>query len=158
MRDELISDVPLWTPLHSCAKAGRLARTYIQQLCKDTGCSPGDRSEAMNDREEWRERARDIRAVGTTRWWWWWNYCYLRAIDPQSLSSIAFNKRLVWVIICCKRNLNNSVGTFLYILGLIEWIGPVWPSNRDLSVENHMISLVAGSQIAQPPRFRSQAL
>ena len=35
-RDELISDVLLWTPTHGCAKAGRLARTYIQQLCEDT--------------------------------------------------------------------------------------------------------------------------
>ena len=31
-RDELISDVLLWTPTHGRAKAGRPARTYIQQL------------------------------------------------------------------------------------------------------------------------------
>ena len=31
-RDELISDVLLWTPSHGWAKAGRPARTYIQQL------------------------------------------------------------------------------------------------------------------------------
>ena len=41
------------------------ARTYIQQLCQDTGCSPEDLPEAMNDREKWRERVRDIRASGT---------------------------------------------------------------------------------------------
>ena len=41
-RDELISDVILWTPTHGRAKAGRPARTYIQQLCEDTGCSPED--------------------------------------------------------------------------------------------------------------------
>ena len=39
-RDELISDVLLWTPSRGRAKAGRPARTYIQQLCEDTGCSP----------------------------------------------------------------------------------------------------------------------
>ena len=61
-RDELISDVLLWTPTHGRAKAGRPARTYIQQLCEDTGCCPEDLPEAMNDREEWRERVRDIRA------------------------------------------------------------------------------------------------
>ena len=61
-RDELISDVLLWTPTHGCAKAGRPARTYIQQLCEDTGCCPEDLPEAMNDREKWRERVRDIRA------------------------------------------------------------------------------------------------
>ena len=48
------------------------ARTYIQQLCEDTGCSPEDLPGAMNNREKWRERVRDIRATSTTWWWWWW--------------------------------------------------------------------------------------
>ena len=65
-KGELISDVLLWTPAYGQAKAGRPARTYIQQLCEDTGCSPEDLSKAMNDREKWRERVRDIRAGGTT--------------------------------------------------------------------------------------------
>ena len=71
-RDELIRDVLLWTPTHGRAKAGRPARTYIQQLCEDTGCRPEDHPRAMNDREEWRKRVRDIRATSTTWWWWWW--------------------------------------------------------------------------------------
>ena len=50
-RDELISDVLLWTPSHGGAKTGRPARTYIQQLCVDMGCSPEDLPRAMNDRE-----------------------------------------------------------------------------------------------------------
>ena len=69
-RDELLSDVLLWTPTYDQANAGRPARTYTQQLCEDTGCSPEDLPEAMNDREKWRERVRDICAGGTT-WWWW---------------------------------------------------------------------------------------
>ena len=71
-RDELISDVLLWTPTYGRAKAGRPARTYIHQLYEDTGCSPEDLPEAMNDWEKWRERVRDIYASGTTWWWWWW--------------------------------------------------------------------------------------
>ena len=71
-RDELISDVLLWTPTYGRAKAGRPARTYIPQLWEDTGCSPEDPPRAMNDRVEWRERVRDIRATSTTWWWWWW--------------------------------------------------------------------------------------
>ena len=67
-RDELIRDVLLWTPTHGRAKAGRPARTYIQQLCEDTGCCPEDLPRAMNDREEWRERVRDICA--TSAIWW----------------------------------------------------------------------------------------
>ena len=70
-KDELISDVLLWTPAYGQAKAGRPTRTNIQQLCEDTGCSPEDLPETMNDGEKWRERVMDIRAGGTT-WWWWW--------------------------------------------------------------------------------------
>ena len=73
-RDELISDVLLWTPTYGWVKAGRATRTYIQQ---DTGYSPRDLPEAMNDREKWRERVRDIRASGTTWWWWWYIYIYV---------------------------------------------------------------------------------
>ena len=51
-RDELISDVLLWTTTYGRAKPGRPARTYIQQLCEDTRCSPEDLPEAMNDREK----------------------------------------------------------------------------------------------------------
>ena len=71
-RDELIRDVLLWTPTHGRAKAGRPARTYIQQLCEDTGCCPEDLLRAMNDREKWRERVRDTSATSTTWLWWWW--------------------------------------------------------------------------------------
>ena len=71
-RDELISDVFLWTPTHGRAKAGWPAWTYIQQLCEDTGCCPEDLPEAMNDREKWWERVRDIHATSMTWWWWWW--------------------------------------------------------------------------------------
>ena len=50
--DKLISDVLLWTPTYGREKAGRPARTYIQQLCEDTGWSLEDLLEAMNDREK----------------------------------------------------------------------------------------------------------
>ena len=81
--DELIRDVLLWIPTHGRAKAGRPARTYIQQLCEDTGCCPEDLPRAMNDREEWRKRVRDIRAASTI-WWWWWH------LDVLSIEKGAF--------------------------------------------------------------------
>ena len=65
-RGELISDVLLWTSSYGQAKAGRPARTYIQQLCEHWGCSPEDLPVAMDDRDKWRERVRDIRVDGTT--------------------------------------------------------------------------------------------
>ena len=71
-KDELISDVLLWTPAYGQAKAGRPARSYIQQLCEDTGCSPEDLPEAMNNRKKWRERVRDICTSVTT-----WLYIYI---------------------------------------------------------------------------------
>ena len=80
-KDEIVSDVLLWTPAYSQSKAGRPARTFIQQLCDDTGCNPEDLPEAMNDRETWRERVRDIRASRTSWWWWWFvpfNLCDLK--------------------------------------------------------------------------------
>ena len=79
-KDELISDVLLWTPAYGQAKAGRPARTYIQQLCEDTGCSPEDLPKAMNDREKWRERVRYIRASGTT----WWRVGFRSLVEEES--------------------------------------------------------------------------
>ena len=83
-KDEIVSDVLLWTPAYGQSKAGRPARTFIQQLCDDTGCNPEDLPKAMNDRQTWRERVRDIHASRTSWWWWWW-YIYIRG---------AFNKFL----------------------------------------------------------------
>ena len=73
---EFISDVLLWTTAYGQAKAGWPARTYIHQLCEDTGCSPEDQPEAMKDREKWWERVRDIRARSTT-WWRWWLFQHM---------------------------------------------------------------------------------
>ena len=53
-RDELIIDILLWTPSYERAKAGRPTRTYLQQLCADTGWIPEDQPEAMDDKEGWR--------------------------------------------------------------------------------------------------------
>ena len=60
-KNDLISDILLWTPSHWRAKAGRPAGTYIQQLCASTGCSLEDLPGVMDDREGWWERVREIR-------------------------------------------------------------------------------------------------
>ena len=111
-KDELISDVLLLTTAYGQAKAGWPARTYIQQLCEDTGCSPEDLPKAMNDWEKWRERARDIRASGTTWWWWWWytifkkEYVIIRGvcrihIGPMYIETTTnFFFKLSWVYSC----------------------------------------------------------
>ena len=111
-RDELISDILPWTPSHGRAKAGRPARTYTQQLCEDTGCSPEDLPDAMNDREGCWERVWDIRADGTTRWWWalygtlkyvWFSFFTVAKMDsvPQMLK--------IWVWAEVKDKILNPV-------------------------------------------------
>ena len=57
-KSELINDVLQLTSSHGLARVGQLAWNYQQQLCTDTGCS-------MEDRDEWLERIREIRASGT---------------------------------------------------------------------------------------------
>ena len=71
--DELVSDVLLWNPSHGRAKVGGPTRTYIRQLCANTGYSLEDLLEAMDDREWWREKVMDIRA-DDAKWWWWYHY------------------------------------------------------------------------------------
>ena len=93
-KDELISDVLLWTPTYDRTKEGRLARIYIQQLCEDTRCSPEDQLEAMNDREKWRERVRDIHAG----WWWWYIYLLLYQSTNLSISLWAHTCQYVFII------------------------------------------------------------
>ena len=55
-RNELVSDVLLWTPSHGRAKAGRPARTYMQHLCADTECT------LKTNRKQWK-----IQRGGETR-------------------------------------------------------------------------------------------
>ena len=59
---------------HSCGLVLHLSKklSKLKKLCADTGCSPEDLPDAMDDREGWRERVRDIRADIVTWWWWWW--------------------------------------------------------------------------------------
>ena len=90
-RDELIRDLLLWTPTHGRSKAGRPARTYIQQLCEDRWCCPEDLPRAMNDRKEWRERVRDIRATSATWWGWWYT--------KESNTSLRINKERIFSLL-----------------------------------------------------------
>ena len=80
-------------PHYGRAKAGRPARTYTQQLCEVTGCSPEDLLKMMNDTEKWRERVRNIRASGTTWWWWWWWWKPFIILYDISLSTCLYLTR-----------------------------------------------------------------
>ena len=107
-------------PTYGRAKAGRPARTYIQQLCEDTGCSPKDPPEAMNDREKWWERVRDIRA-GSKTWWW-----IVVSKEGHTDSLLALDKphhnRFPWKNCICKQCfLLSTFGKIQLIYWMILW-------------------------------------
>ena len=81
-RDKLISDVLLWTPTYGRAKAGRLARTYIQQLCEDTGCSPEDLPEARD---------------GQGYQCWWHDMMMMMMIILFSIYCFDSSKGILWI-------------------------------------------------------------
>ena len=60
----LIKNILLWTQSHGRAAVGHLARSYLQQLCTDTGCSLVESAKMTDDRGEWRGRVREIHAQG----------------------------------------------------------------------------------------------
>ena len=124
-RDELIRDVLLWIPTHGRAKAGRPARTYIQQLCEDTGCCPEDLPRAMNDREEWRERVRDIRAASTI-WWWWWFQCGKRLIHPQHIHTHTHT------------HTHTNIYIYIYIIISYRQHGYPWPFSPLLPIVHRL--------------------
>ena len=109
-KDEPVSDVLLWTPTYGQAKAGRPARTYIQQLCEDTKCNPEDLPEAMNDREKWREMVRDICAGGTTSWWWY-IYIYIYIYNLSLWIDLSY----IYIYIYIYIYLSLSLSLYIYI-------------------------------------------
>ena len=85
-KDNLISDVLLWTPLYRCTSAWQPARTYLQQFCTDTGCSLG-RPAGSNGWQRWmQERFKEIRTSCMTSWWWF-------------ILQLWLNRRADWVLL-----------------------------------------------------------
>ena len=68
-KDELISNVLLWSLSHGRASVGWSTRTYLQ-FWTDTEYSLEDLPEVMDDRDKWWKRVREIRASSMI-WWWW---------------------------------------------------------------------------------------
>ena len=69
-KDEFISDIHLWTHHMDEQRQDDQLEVYIQQLCANTGCSLEDLSGAMDDKDGWQERVREIHA-GSATWWWY---------------------------------------------------------------------------------------
>ena len=57
------------------------------------GCSPEDLLEAMDGREGWRERVRDIRAVDVTWWWYIYIYIYIYIYDRYNELDVMLKRK-----------------------------------------------------------------
>ena len=82
---EHVSDISLWISSHRYASVGWPTRTYLQQLCTDTGYRLENLPEMMDDQDEWWERVREIHASSTI-WWWIINQDSCFICIPVSLS------------------------------------------------------------------------
>ena len=86
-------DILLWTPSHGRKKAWQAVRTYIQQICAVTGCSVEDLPGAMDYREGWGKRVREIHTGGLTWWWWWYG-------QGATVGHFLSRLQLVWIHSC----------------------------------------------------------
>ena len=62
-KDQVVSDLILWTPNHGKANVGRPSETYTKQLTGNADCQFEDLTRAMEDREYWRGRVNMVWAV-----------------------------------------------------------------------------------------------
>ena len=68
-KDELISDILLWTLSPGHTRFCRPAKNYIHQLCFNTRRL----AKAMDYRDGWWEKIKRIHTADTLWWWWgWW--------------------------------------------------------------------------------------
>ena len=65
-KQELASDLLLWTPRQGQFRVGRPATTYIDQLCVDVGCLPEDLPTLMQDHDGRRDRVMNVRQMMMT--------------------------------------------------------------------------------------------
>ena len=60
-KNELVSDVLLWTPKHGQRSHGRPANTFIDQMVEVTECEVEELINLMDTRDEWKKRVLECR-------------------------------------------------------------------------------------------------
>ena len=118
-KDELISDVLLWTPSHRWAKVGRPGKTYIRQLYADTGCSLEDLPGAIDDRDGCRERVREFRASSAT-WWWWQTFLKGDILDKYPQGFFFLSRQCSLLLLVSNINYEQCKKIDLFLL-LLLW-------------------------------------
>ena len=105
-KNELSSNVLLWTPSHRHASVGWPTRTYLQQLCTDTGCSLEDLPKVIDDRNGERESGKPVLAG--------WHDDDLLSIQKKFFySGNLFNLKLIHIF---KRELDGGVEVFFLVV------------------------------------------
>ena len=66
-KNEVVSDVLLWLPIHGRRYRGRSAKTFVDQLMEDTSCNYEELPNSMMNREEWRVHVNQCRASSTCK-------------------------------------------------------------------------------------------
>ena len=62
-KNEVISDLILWSPKHGKRKVGRPNKTFVRQLTDDVNCELEDLPKLMEDRTLWKDRVKLVRAI-----------------------------------------------------------------------------------------------
>ena len=145
-QDEFISYILLWTSSHGHVGVRQPARTYLQQLCMDTRCSLEDLLEAMNDRDKWHKRVREICTSDTTWGWRWWWYIYIYIYIHENVQKMKKHKIFKgWFY-----SLN-------YYFSITNYITQIW--NRMLPYRNKMFKTFSSFSlllIIHAPWWRSK--
>ena len=64
-KQQLVSDLLLWSPNHGKGPVGRPSITYIDQRCRDTECPPNHLPVLLQGRDRWGDRLMNDRASST---------------------------------------------------------------------------------------------
>ena len=65
-------------------------KSYIHQLCADTGCSLEDLSGVMDDRDRWQKEVRKHHHISVT--WRWWD-CYIYCCTANTIKNNTIKER-----------------------------------------------------------------
>ena len=92
-KEELLSDLLLWTPNHGHINVGQQAKTSIYQLCVDTGCHLKELSSKVVNRGVWgeRERERQGDSLLSVRFDEWYIYIYIYIYIYNKFNKIKLN-------------------------------------------------------------------
>ena len=68
-KNEVVSDVLLWLPIHGRRSRGHPVKTFVDQLMEETSCTYEELPNAMMNREECRVRIRYINQCRASSTW-----------------------------------------------------------------------------------------